>query len=227
MSVQTFRIPVTVEIEPERLSDRDRDTAIPSEELLSQLVDRGLRGRLATRRSAYRTAVRRAQHVSGGTLNLVADASAELPELPTIPNTVEAITATIENVVARVDEVRIDEIAAALQGTLEGTEALTNAPELRDMLASLAPAMESLSGILSDVNESNIDQTLGAAQGVAISLEDTVRLVNQALQPSGPLQYNVIQMTGELEETARAIRALVEQLERQPQSVLFGRSGGD
>ena len=95
------------------------------------------------------------------------------------------------------------------------------------MLASLPPAMESLSGILADVNESNVDQTLGAARGVAVSLEDTVRLVNQALQPSAPLQYNVIQMTGELEETARAIRALVEHLERRPQSVLFGRSGGD
>ena len=227
MSVQTFRIPVTVEIEPERLSDRDRDTAIPSEELLSQLVDRGLRGRLATGSLLTGQLFVELNMYPEAPLNLVADASAELPELPTIPNTVEAITATIENVVARVDEVRIDEIAAALQGTLEGTEALTNAPELRDMLASLAPAMQSLSGILADVNEANVDQTLGAARGVAVSLEDTVRLVNQALQPSGPLQYNVIQMTGELEETARAIRALVEQLERQPQSVLFGRSGGD
>lgn len=226
ISEEAFRIPVTVEIEPERLVDRDPDTAVPSEELLSQLVERGLRARLATGSLLTGQLFVELNMYPDAPLTLVG-AETGVPELPTIPNTVEAITATIENMVARVDEVRIDEIAAALQGTLEGTEALTNAPELKTALGQLAPAMASLRGILGDVEDSDMETTMTAAREVARNLERTVHLVNQALQPSAPLQYNVIQMTGELEETARAIRALVEQLERQPQSVLFGRPGAD
>jgi paraquat-inducible protein B len=222
---ESFLIPVTVEIEPERLVDRDPDAAVPGEELLRQLVDRGLRGRLATGSLLTGQLFVELNIYPDAPLNLHAGSDAGVPELPTIPNTVEALTATLENVVARIDRVKIDEIAAALQGTLEGAEALANSPDLAAALASLGPAMSSLRGILGDVDDSNLDTTMGAARDVAVSLEETVRLVNQALQPSAPLQYNVIQMTGELEETARAIRALVEQLERQPQSVIFGRSG--
>jgi paraquat-inducible protein B len=226
MADQAFRIPVTVEIEPERLVDRDPDTAVPSEELLTRLVERGLRARLATGSLLTGQLFVELNIYPDAPLTLVG-AQGGVPELPTIPNTVEAITATLENVVARIDQVRIDEIADALQGTLEGTEALANAPELQAALADLGPAMGSLRGILGDVDDAELDETLGAARQVAVNLERTVRLVNRALQPSAPLQYNVIQLTGELEETARAIRALVEQLERQPQSVLFGRSGAD
>ena len=223
MAEQRFRIPVTVEIEPERLVDRG--TSVPSEELLSRLVDRGLRGRLATGSLLTGQLFVELNMFPDAPLELVGGPDAELPELPTIPNTVEAITATLESVVARLEDVRIDEIAAALQGTLEGTEAIANAPEMKRALEDLGPAMESLRGILGDVDEADLEATLGAARIVARDLEDTVSLVNRALKPEAPLQYNVIRMTGELEETARAIRALVEQLERQPQSVLFGRPG--
>ncbi|HSG90908.1 MAG TPA: MlaD family protein [Pseudomonadales bacterium] len=221
----SFRIPVLVELEPERIIDRDPDSGVPAEETLRLLVERGLRARLQSGSLLTGQLYVELNMYPDTEIRLVADAGGRYPELPTIPNTVEAITRTVEGFVAQLDDVHLDEIAAALQGTLEGTEALTNGPELKQALASLGPAMASLRGILADVDEADLDATLAAAQGVVENLERTIELTNDALQPGSPLQYNVIQLTGELEAAARAIRALVESLQREPQSLLFGRPG--
>ena len=218
-----FRIPVLIEVEPERLVDRNPDSAIPAEEMLRQLVDAGLRARLQTGSLLTGQLYVELNMYPDTPLSYVADASMRYPELPTIPNTVEAITATVETFVARLDAVRVDEIAAALQGTLEGAEAIANGPEIAEALDELGPAMASLRGILADVEAGNLYETLVSAGEIAARLEGTVELLNGVLTPSGPLQYNAIRMTGELEETARAIRSLVESIERQPSSVLFGR----
>jgi len=68
-----------------------------------------------------------------------------------------------------------------------------------------------------------METTIAAARGVLENLQTTLNMVNDALEPSAPLQYNVIKVTDELEETARAIRSLIETLERQPNSLIFGR----
>ncbi len=75
--------------------------------------------------------------------------------------------------------------------------------------------MGSLKSILRQVDESNIDEAIEAARGV-------LRNIELLLQPSAPLHYNAVRVTNELEETARAIRALVELLERRPQALIFG-----
>lgn len=221
----TFRIPVLVELEPERIVDRDPDAEVPAEETLRLLVERGLRGRLQTGSLLTGQLYVELNMYPDTEIRLVADTGMRYPELPTIPATVETITRTVENFVARLDAVAIDEIAAALQGTLEGTEALTNSPGLADAIDNLGPSMESLRGILRDVDESDLDATLAAARAVVQNLEQTILLTNDALEPGSPLQYNVIRLTGELEETARAIRAMVETLQREPQTLLFGRPG--
>lgn len=221
----SFRIPVLVELEPERIVDRDPESGVPAEETLRLLVDRGLRGRLQTGSLLTGQLYVELNMYPDTEIRLVADSSMRYPELPTIPATVETITRTLENFVARLDAVRVDEIAAALQGTLEGTEVLTNSPGLAAAIDDLGPSMASLRGILRDVDGADLDSTLAAARGVVQNLEQTVELTNAALEPGSPLQYNVIRLTGELEEAARAIRAMVETLQREPQSLLFGRPG--
>ncbi|MCP4044154.1 MAG: paraquat-inducible protein B, partial [Gammaproteobacteria bacterium] len=52
----------------------------------------------------------------------------------------------------------------------------------------------------------------------------TLSLLNDVLQPDMPLQFSFIQMTEELAEMARSIRTLVDVLERNPESVIFGKT---
>ena len=73
------------------------------------------------------------------------------------------------------------------------------------------------------VDESNLQEAINAGHIALEKLDTTLTLTNRVLQPNSPLQYSVIKMTGELEETARAIRGLVEMLERNPQAFIFGK----
>lgn len=214
----SFRIPVLVELEPERIVDRNPDAHVPPEETLRMLVQRGLRARLQTGSLLTGQLYVELNMFPDTEIHLVADDGSPYPELPTIPNTVDSL-------IAQLDSVHVDRIAASLQGTLAGTDALANSPGLKQAIDDIGPSMDSLRAILADVDASNLDQTLAAAQGVATNLERTVQLANAALKPDSPLQYNVIRLTGELEEAARSIRALVESLQREPQSLLFGRPG--
>jgi len=87
--------------------------------------------------------------------------------------------------------------------------------------------MESLRSILKKVDSSNIKEAIDAGHAALDKLGTTLTLTNRILKPNSPLQYNIIQLAGELEETARAIRALVETLERNPQSLIFGKEAGE
>jgi len=49
----------------------------------------------------------------------------------------------------------------------------------------------------------------------------TLMLINRQMKSGSP----VIEMSEELADTARSIRALVETLENRPNSILFGKSG--
>lgn len=220
-----FNLPVVVEIEPERIMDVTRGPA--PEAVLQSLVERGLRARLQTGSLLTGQLYVELDMYPESELRLRASGGIGYPELPTLPGAMETITASIEKLVGQLDAVALDEIASNLLGTLEGTNALANAPELQRMLGDVEDAMAALRGILQQVEASDLEATLVAARGTLENLERTLGVAAAALDPQAPMHYNLVRMFTELEETARAIRALVEMLEREPQAVIFGRGGDE
>ncbi len=220
-----FNLPVVVEIEPERMMDVSRGPA--PEALLESLVERGLRARLQTGSLLTGQLFVELDMYPNTELRLRGGGGMDYPELPTVPGAMETITASIEKLVGQLDAVALDEIAANLLGTLEGSNALLNAPALERMLVDVEGSVRALRGILEQVEASDMEATLLVARGVLGNLERTLELAADALDPQAPMHYNLVRMFSELEETARAIRALVEFLERDPQAVIFGRGGDD
>ncbi len=219
----SFRIPVLVEIEPERIIERAAQSATPPEQTIAKLVESGLRGRLQTGNLLTGSLYVDMNMYPDAPLELKGAPGGRYPELPTIPGSIEAITATLEDFVAQLDSVDLAGIAKALQGTLEGTDALLNTRADGDPVTDLQTAMRSLRNLLTTLDESNVGETVEAANSVLRSVNRTLELANASLAPNAPLQYGAVAVLSELEETARAIRALVEMLERQPQSLLLGR----
>lgn len=220
-----FNLPVIVEIEPERIMDVTRGPA--PEAVLESLVERGLRARLQTGSLLTGQLFVELDMYPDSELRLRGAGGVDYPELPTVPGAMETITASIEKLVGQLDAVELDAIAANLLGTLEGTNALLNAPELERMLVDVEGSMRAFRGILEQVEASDMEATLVAARGVLGNLERTLEVAADALDPQAPMHYNLVRMFAELEETARAIRALVELLEREPQAVIFGRGGDE
>jgi paraquat-inducible protein B len=223
----SFRIPVLIEIEPERIIERETQQVIEPVETMDNLVAEGLRARLQT--GSLLTGqlfVELGMHPD--TEILLSGDTMQYPELPTIEaSNFSAITASIQDFVSRLETVKIEEIGNVLLTTLEGTDRLFNSDEITNAMDDLEDSLSSLSSILQKVDDSNLKEAINAGHVALERLDTTLEMTNRVLKPNSPLQYNVIEMTDELTETARAIRALVETLERNPQALIFGKDLGE
>jgi paraquat-inducible protein B len=101
---------------------------------------------------------------------------------------------------------RADPVMDQLGGTLSAARSLTQKIDQR-----VDPVMDQLGGVLS------------AARVALDQSKTTMTLVDAVLEPESPSAYALMKLMRELTGTARSIRALVDLLEREPQSMVFGR----
>jgi len=219
----SFRIPVLVEIEPDRIIHRDSQNPLSPEQTLQTLVDKGLRGRLQSGNLLTGKLFVELNIYPDAPLTMVADASMAYPELPTIAGAFEAITQSIGEFVEKFRTIDIEEIGNNIENILNGADKLVNKNVNEEAVTDLQASMRALSNVLRNVDEGNLDTTIVAARNVLINLQDTLGMINDILEPHSPLQHNVIKVTDELEEMSRSVRLLIETLERQPNSIIFGR----
>lgn len=224
----SFRIPVLLEIEPERIIKRGRTPEESKMAALEILIERGLRARLQT--GSLLTGQLLVELVMRPETQVrLVDAGIDIPQIPTIPAELEAFTTSIKNFLGKLDKVDIDGIASELQQTLEGTNRLMNHAELDNAISDMAASLNSLKGILvslesrSEPISANLQQALGAVAPALEQARDTMSNIDSVIAPESQLHFRVIQMADELAETARAIRSFVELLERNPESMIFGK----
>ena len=217
----TFRIPVVIDIEPERVVERGAGLRAAPQAAFQALVKRGLRARLETG-NLLTGQLFVALDMHPKTPVRLARAGGPYPELPTIPASIGQMTASLENILGKLERIDLEGIGINLKGTLVGTNKIANAPELERSIADLSASLANLRGILRKVDRhaepiaANLDKALASAR-------DTLALMDRVLAPDSPLHDHASQLSEEFGEAARAIRALVDMLQRDPQSVLFGR----
>ncbi len=223
----TFRIPVLVEIEPDRIIYRSADVAISPEQTLQHLVDKGLRGRLQTGSLLTGQLFVEFNMYPDADLNLVADDSMPYPELPTIPGAFEAITQSLAGVVDKIETIDIESLGNSIENILDGADQLVNKEISEEAVTDLEGSLKALRGVLENVEDGDLDTTIDAARGALVNLQNTLQMVDGVLDPHSPLQHNLIKVTDELEEMSRAIRSLLTTLERQPNAVIFGKKDNE
>jgi paraquat-inducible protein B len=234
-SDSSFRIPVLIEIEPERIIARGEGDVSSPYEILKTLVDRGLRAQLQTGSLLTGQLYVELDMHPGTPIRLVSE-EGPYPELPTIPASLEQLTTSIKSILAKLEKVETDKIGAELLETIQGANRLTkgagdliNGPELREAVKDLREALSSFKNILGKVDRRveplsvNLENTIEAGRQVLEKVQVTLDLTGNLLKPDSPLQYRFIELTGELAETARSIRSLVDLLERNPNSIIFGK----
>ena len=227
----TFRIPVLVQVEPERFHDikqKASDTEGASYAMLKALVKRGLRAQLQT--GSYLTGQRFVEldfHL-GAPLHL-SGLQGKFPELPTMPGSMGEITTAITRLLKTLQAMPLDEMATELHGTLQGANKTVNAPELLASIRAIQHAAATLDGTLVSFDGSvaslghRIDEVSASAIQTLTQTEQTLSSVEGVINPNAPIHYNLLEATRELAATARALRALIELLETRPESLFFGK----
>ena len=223
-----FRIPVVVELEPERILDRGERMKKAPRDAFQSLVKRGLRARLQTGSLLTGQLFIDLDMQPKTPIRLVGAGRTE-PELPTVMGNLEQMTTQMKGIVDKLDKVDIVAIGSELQSTLKGTAAIANSPNLDKTIADLAASLSSLRGILRKVDDraepitANLEQALAAARDALEKSKATMAAVEGVLSPESPMHDSAARLAQELASTAKSLRSLVEMLERSPQSLLFGR----
>ena len=232
----SFRIPVAIEIEPERIIERGEGQTSSPYQTLKTLVDRGLRAQLKSGSLLTGQLFVDLDMHPDTPIRLVGSGG-PLPELPTIPTSIEQMTTSLKTILAKLERLDIDKISDGLLETIQtvnelakGASKLVNKPELEEAVGGLKETLHAFQNIMRKLDNRvepiavNLEKTIGAGHRVLEKVQSTFDLVDDVLKPDSPLQFRFIQLTEELAETARSIRNFVDLLERNPNSIIFGKN---
>ena len=200
-AVGDLRIPVLIEIEPDRVAQvgntgpvEDYDTG----RFIQSLVARGLRAQLQTESLLTgRLFIELEFHPE--TQAKVVGGFGDHPELPTIPTSMEVLTGGLAKVVDTMSKLpleRLIENAASAAGGIDRV--------VRGLDEKIVPLASSLDGTLKQARK-----TLATANGL--------------LSPDSPTQHDLATTLRELSAAARAVRALAAYLERHPEAIVYGK----
>jgi paraquat-inducible protein B len=177
---------------------------------------------------------------------------AQYTEIPTLPSNIEAIVEEAQKAIGNlgkidfqglsrdledvltstrksIADIKFDELSASVRRTADSISGLASSPELNDALVSLKGAFDHLSSTLQTL-QGQIDPVANALQPdlvelrkTLVELQKTSGSVNSTLAPDGDLRYQLSGTLSQLNNMAKALEQLSEFLERNPNSLIFGR----
>ena len=249
----SFRIPVFIELEPNRLTEvccDDETKKIVSEthpeKIVEELVARGLRARVALESLVTGLLYVQVNYFPDTPVNLVG-AEKDIIELPTIPSSLQQISKTIE-------KIPIETLANKMMNAIEGIEKVVNSPEFAEAVHSLNLALKELQKLAANLDRQveplagGIDETLkdvrtltkniDARSGPLLSsMKKTSRSAQKAIDQAqktlaniddmaaerSPLRYELENTLAEVSAAARSMRQLADYLNRHPEALLYGK----
>jgi paraquat-inducible protein B len=203
-AARSMGIPVTFEIEPERVALRGERPDQPYA-VMRGLVAQGLRAQLKSGNLLTgELVVDLGFHPEAPPAELRAEPGSD-PEIPSVPANLEAIARSVNQVLDKVAAMPIDGLVADLRQAVQGVDRL--GVELTPLVASLRRTADAAT------------QTLGRADVALGSVDDLTGRDSQ-------LRRDTSRLMAELTAAARSVRTLTDYLERNPQALLRGRQGG-
>ncbi|WP_029012973.1 MlaD family protein [Niveispirillum irakense] len=245
-----FIIRVGMEITPDTVATFGSDLPDEGEELVPMLVKRGLTAKLVMQSFVTGQLMVELDFREGGKRTDIRG-RAGMPEIPTVPTDLEAITTQLEGV-------KLDETIESFKNTLDALTGVLSTPELKQTIAEL-PALlvqvrqtlataeteiSSLSGSTRttiDQTARSLDQTLASLRTLTATLDrevaqtaeaarttmgkadTTLDGANALLDPRGRTAVQIQRAVDDLATTAARLRNLSERIDRDPSVLVRGR----
>lgn len=219
-----FRIPVLIAIEPDRV-EFDGEQAIPEYKVVEKLVAKGLR---AQQRTGNLLTGQR--YIS---MNIYPDAEPRPilmddvhPVLPTIPNTMGEVTSTARRLLARFNDLPLEETLVDIREAARQVKAMTGSETLESAIDNIDRSFAEFRKVTSDLNDGILPRVNGVLDQARESLaqgEEALATATTVLGEGEPMVYNLNRLLLELQGAARAVEALADYLERHPDSIVYGR----
>jgi paraquat-inducible protein B len=248
---RAFSSPVVVQIEPDRFQVEGARPTLGKN--LPYFVEQGLRARLAsqsilTGKRLIELSFRPDTPVR------VLGTRAGLVEIPTIPSQMEALQAGVDGlfkkleqtplpelindlritaqtltiVLSQIDTDRLSAVAQDASATLQrGRKVLENIDERLDAIAPHGEAaMKSASQLFQDLQQAatRAGPLLAGMQRAAERADRLLADASGVIEPGSPTHRELMVMMREISGAARSMRILTDELDRNPNSLLFGKA---
>jgi paraquat-inducible protein B len=223
-----IKTPVTLALYPSLFRADDADK-LGAE--IDRLIQNGLRARLERDPPMIGTP-QVALELASGEKNAAPGMVAGLPAIPAAPG------GGITSIVDRINKVPVEQIAHNLLDVTHHADALVASPHLNDAIAQLDGALAQLHQT-ADKTGPQISQLVGRLRGTADRLDGVVSAVEKTANAArraassannmlggAPEQNNAQKAMREITEAARSVRELADYLDRHPEALIQGRSGG-
>jgi len=194
----SFRIPVLIEIEPQRIIERGNQEMDQSHQALQRLVKRGLRARLQTGSLLTSQLFVELDMHPGSPINL-SGSETPYPELPTLPTSnFGAITQSAEDLLAKLNAVDIKEVTSVLIDTIqtanktmhnadkaiESANTLIGTPGIPEAIENVRITLKNFKNITQKVDDSNL---IASATKTLSSIDKTINSADKAINNANTL----------------------------------------
>lgn len=235
---------VVIEIEPSALESEGNH--LRGAELVDELIKRGLRAQLKLQ-SLLTGLLYVDVDFHPDKLAQYKQVPTTYKQLPTIPTDLEQLTRDLESfdvnkvgeniqqivsgVNRLVNDPSLQHLGSDVQQTLASVRgaADTLRTATADLQQRLAPVAEHGDQALAELSRSlpalaaKLDQTMGALQETAASLRQTAANTAFITSEDSPLLYRIDNAAANIDAAAVQVRRLTDMLERQPETLLYGK----
>jgi paraquat-inducible protein B len=229
-TTMNVRIPVTFQIELQRVNLLDVTGPTLTEErepyeVMTRLVDQGVRAQLKS------GSLLTGQLVVA--LDFHPDApQAELrtkgryPEIPTVPTDLEEIAQSVEQVLAKVGALPLEELVTDLRNTIQDADRLIASPEVLQTIVTMKQTLTDLQDLVHNV-DGKVGPLLASMKETSEAAKTTLVSADGFIGERSEIRYDLSLLMQELTEAARSIRFLTDYLEQHPEALIRGKGGSE
>ncbi len=229
-------IPVLIELYPERLSLQDE--AVDPSEVIESMVTKGLKASLKTGNLLTGQLYIEFEFDEKGTPGKIQD-SGYYARLPTAPGKFGQITNSLATLAGKLENMPLDDVVNNLNDTILEIKQLVAIPENKQTLKNLEKMLAEISatshkfGHMADSLSSmspNLKKALKSADQTMMGVGEMLTKMNVTLSETAgsfsedsTFHYKLRVLMDELTEASRSLNALVDTLQRKPDSLIFGK----
>jgi paraquat-inducible protein B len=218
----TIRIPVTVEIEPDRIAMPDepsrRDPIEETNRIFESLVAQGLRARIVSGNLLLGQRVVELDFVANAPPARLVLAK-PYPELPTVAGGgFEEIASSAGRLLDKVSALPLDRLVGEIRNMVTHADGVIASPDVKHSLHELDRTLANTERLTRDA-QTQVGPLFASINSAADQLKATIALLGSDPRSSNDLMRTLT----ELKDAARSIRVLADYLERHPESLLRGK----
>lgn len=217
-----IRIPVTVEIEPDRIAlpgePSPRDPIAETNRMFESLVAQGLRARIASGNLLLGQRLVELDFVANAPPARLVLAK-PYPELPTVAGGgFEEIASSAGRFLDKVSALPLDRLVGEIRNMVTHADGVIASPDVKHSLHELDRTLANTERLTRDA-QTQVGPLFASINSAADQLKATIALLGSDPRSSNDLMRTLT----ELKDAAQSIRVLADYLERHPESLLRGK----